>query len=115
MKKQESQQQVQEEERSPTAIFQDIFDEDDKSKSLPARKGFLKLQSLDRDPLNNKAEDKFCVLRNKTLKFYADGPRMMELEGVIDFDVVKCVILIEEQNYDSEEYDAFAVPDEGHP
>ena len=29
---------------------------------------------------------------------------MMEIEGVIDFDIVKCVILIEEKHFDSEEH-----------
>ena len=29
---------------------------------------------------------------------------MMEIDGVIDFDIVKCVILIEENNFDSEEH-----------
>ena len=60
------------------------------------------MQNLDRDPLNNKSDEIFCVLKNKSLKFYADGPKMMQLAGVIDFDIVKCVILIEEKHYDSE-------------
>lgn len=90
-----------EEVKTPSAIFQDIFDEDDKSKQLPSRKGFLKLHSLDKDPLY-KADETFCVLKNKALKFYADGPRMMQLKGIIDFDIVKCVILVEEKHFDSE-------------
>ena len=71
---------------------------------MSTRKGFLKLQSLDTNPLNTKSHELFCVLKNKSLKWYADGPRMMELDGVIDFDIVKCVILIEEKNFDSEEH-----------
>ena len=29
---------------------------------------------------------------------------MMQLMGVIDFDILKCVILIEEKHFDSEEH-----------
>ena len=29
---------------------------------------------------------------------------MMEIDGVIDFDILKCVILIEEKHFDSEEH-----------
>ena len=43
------------------------------------------------------------MLKNKSLKWYSDGPRMMELEGVIDFDIVKCLIMVEEKQYDSSE------------
>ena len=43
------------------------------------------------------------MLKNKSLKWYSDGPRMMELEGVIDFDIVKCLIMVEEKHYDSSE------------
>ena len=53
------------------------------------------------NPLENKVEEKFCVLKNKCLKWYTDGPRMMEIEGVIDFDVVKCLIMIEEKHFES--------------
>ena len=49
---------------------------------------------LDLDPLKNEAERKFCVLKNKQMKWYKDGQKMMNLEGIIDFDLVKCVVLI---------------------
>ena len=49
---------------------------------------------LDLDPLKNEAETKFCVLKNKQLKWYKDGEKMMNMEGIIDFDLVKCVVLI---------------------
>ena len=90
--------------KSPAQIFKEIQDEEDNSKKLPSRKGFLKLQSLDPNPLNNTSHEVFCVLKNKCLKWYADGPRMMEIDGVIDFDILKCVILIEEKHFDSEEH-----------
>ena len=61
----------------------------------------MRQHSLDRNPLENKVEEKFCVLKNKCLKWYTDGPRMMELEGVIDFDLVRCLIMIEEKHFDS--------------
>lgn len=60
------------------------------------------MHSLGRDPLR-KPEETFCAIRNKCMKFYQDGPKMMELKGIIDFDVVKCVILIEEKNIDTEQ------------
>ena len=34
----------------------------------------------------------YCVLKNKVLKFYADGAKQQDLRGVIDFDVLKCTI-----------------------
>ena len=55
------------------------------------------------NPLENKAEEKFCVLKNKRLKWYSDGPRMMEMEGIIDFDIVKCLVMIEENRLDTNE------------
>ena len=55
------------------------------------------------NPLENKSEEKFCVLKNKCFKWYTDGPRMMEIEGVIDFDAVKCLIMIEENHFESNE------------
>ena len=60
------------------------------------------MHSLGRNPLR-KPEETFCAIRNKCMKFYQDGPKMMELKGNIDFDVVKCVILIEEKNIDTEQ------------
>ena len=70
---------------------------------MPSRKGFLRKYSLDKNPLDNEPEEKFCVLKNKSLKWYSDGPRMMEIEGVIDFDFVKCLIMVEEKYQEQNE------------
>ena len=35
----------------------------------------------------------YCYLRNKQFKFYKDN-KMMELVGIIDFDLVQTVIML---------------------
>lgn len=46
----------------------------------------------------------YCYLRNKQFKFFKDNT-MMEMEGIIDFDLVQTVIMMDDdQNFDPERH-----------
>ena len=75
---------------SATEIFDLIHNEEQACQRLPKRKGNLKVQIVSRKSnTNNSIQMKqvYCYLRNKQFKFFKDNT-MMEMEGIIDFDLV---------------------------
>ena len=53
------------------------------------------MQILSRSLRNTELKDVFCYLRNKQMKFFKDA-KMMELEGIIDFDLVQTVVSLDD-------------------
>ena len=78
-------------------IFRAIHKEKQMLQSLPKRKGNLRVQILSQSLAAAEFKQVYCYLRNKQFKFYKDDS-MMEMEGLIDFDMVQTVIKIDDDS-----------------
>ena len=87
---------------SSAEIFAGIHREEQVCQTLPKRKGNLRVQIMQRSASKAELMQVYCYLRNKQFKFFKDNT-MMELVGIIDFDLVQTVIvLVNDEQVDPE-------------
>ena len=88
---------------SSAEIFAGIHREEQVCQTLPKRKGNLRVQIMQRSASKAELMQVYCYLRNKQFKFFKDNT-MMELVGIIDFDLVQTVIVLvnDELQFDPE-------------
>ena len=83
---------------SPADIFHLIHKEESLCQTLPKRKGLLTVQIWRSNSKAQSAELKqvYCYLRNKQLKIFKDS-KMLQMEGIIDFDLVQCAVMLDNE------------------
>jgi hypothetical protein len=87
--------------KDPKTIFDAISHLDELAESLPSKQGFLLKMPLGKNSLLKKPKKVWAQIKNKKFKYYRDGPAKKELAGTIDFDMVQCIITVEEDYFDS--------------